>query len=86
MTTRLKAFSIFDVKAEAYMPPFFMPTTAMAIRAFGSDVSNGASQFAKHPSDFLLYEVGGFDDSTGRFLVGDPLVISRATDFIQAPV
>lgn len=58
-----KVFSIFDVKAQAYLPPFYMPETAMAIRVFSDCVNSGDHQFGKHPGDYTLFEMGVWDDS-----------------------
>jgi len=56
-------FSIFDVKAQAYLPPFVLPSEAMAIRVFGDCVNSNDHQFAKHPGDYTLFKLGTFDDS-----------------------
>ncbi len=58
-----KMFSIFDVKAQAYLPPFFLPEKGMALRVFGDCVNSRDHQFGKHPGDYTLFELGSFDDS-----------------------
>ncbi len=58
-----KLFSIFDVKAQAYLPPFCLPERGMAIRVFGDCVNSSDHQFGKHPGDYTLFELGSFDDS-----------------------
>ena len=58
-----KIFSIFDSKAGAYLPPFFMPESAMATRVFGDCVNSKDHQFGKHPGDYTLFEVGVWDDA-----------------------
>ncbi len=57
-----KVFSIFDVKASAYLPPFFMPEQAMAVRVFSDCVNSDDHQFGKHPGDYTLFEMGVWDD------------------------
>lgn len=82
---RLQVFSIFDLAAQSFMPPFFMPTVGMAVRAFGDDVVRPETHFARHPGDFVLYHLGGFDDLNGKFnLFDDKLIVSRAVDFVPA--
>lgn len=58
-------YAIYDNKAEAYMQPFFAATPGLALRAFSDNVNNKESIFNKHPNDFVLYEIGEFDDATG---------------------
>ena len=60
-------FSVFDEKAEAYLPPFYLPQVAMAQRTFTDTVNNPESQIAKHPSDYHLFHFGEFDNVTGEF-------------------
>lgn len=63
---KLKIFSIFDVKAEAYLPPFFLPTVGMATRAFKDCVNQQGHQFCENPGDYTLFELGEFDDVKGE--------------------
>lgn len=84
--TRLQIFSIYDKKAESFMPPFFMPTVGMAVRAFGDDVSRAGSQLGTHPEDFELYHLGGFNDFTADFNIfppSDRRTCSRAIDHVK---
>lgn len=62
-----QAFTIYDSKAEAYLSPFFMQSKGQALRAFQDAAQDKETQFAKHPSDFTLFEIGEYDDSTGIF-------------------
>jgi len=63
-------FSIYDTKAQAYLPPFFMPTIGLGVRAFGDVLRDANSPLAKHPRDYELYKIGEFDDSTGHISQG----------------
>lgn len=65
-------FSIYDSKANAYLPPFFLPTVAMAVRAFSDCVNSDDHQFGKHPSDFTLWHLGTWDDATCVYKDLDP--------------
>lgn len=58
-------FSILDVKAEAYLPPFFAQANGEAIRAFKDLVNTPGHQFNRHPGDYMLCRIGTFDVSTG---------------------
>jgi len=62
---KLKMFSVFDSKAKAYLPPFLLPETVMAVRAFGDCVMDSGHAFGKHPEDYTLFQVGSFDQNSG---------------------
>lgn len=60
--------AIKDRAADAFMRPWFVPTGALAIRSFMDEVNRQAddNNLFHHSDDFDLYEIGIFDDSTGR--------------------
>lgn len=60
-------FTVYDQKAQAYLPPWIMPQVAMAKRVFGDCVNSADHQFATHPADYTLFTLGTFDDETARF-------------------
>lgn len=62
---RIKIFSVFDVKAGAYMTPFFSTTAGMAMRSFQDAVSDQSHQFHKHAADYTLFQIGEYDDEKG---------------------
>lgn len=65
----LKAYSVYDNKTEAYAKPFFQLTRGEALRSW-TDLANdlqSQNMVAKHPSDFVLFEIGEYDESTGTF-------------------
>lgn len=63
----LRAYSLLDVKALQYNPPFFQSTDAVAIRALRDLVNDLNTTVGRHPSDFKLYCIGSYDDATGHF-------------------
>lgn len=77
----LHMFTVFDVKAKAYLPPFFMPQVGQAVRSFGDAVSDETHAFHKHPEDYTLFIVGSFDDASGVVKVEGALqVVARAIE------
>jgi len=60
-------FTIFDAKAEAYLPPFILPKTSMAKRTFADCVNSKDHQFGAHPEDYTLFTIGTFDDETAQY-------------------
>lgn len=65
----LKVFSVRDDKAKSYLQPFFMINEEVAIRAIQNTLTDESHQFAQHPHDFSLYDLGAYDDQTGMFEV-----------------
>lgn len=63
---KLCLFSVYDIKAEAFLPPWFQPNIYMAKRVFGDCVNDDDHAFGKHPNDYSLFQVGVFDDETGQ--------------------
>ena len=62
-----KIYAIYDSKAEAFMQPFFSGTAGLALRTFADAANSPDTVIAKYPSDFELFELGVFDDQTGKF-------------------
>lgn len=61
----LKIFTVYDQKAKAFLPPFFMAQRPAAERAFSDCVNDDTHQFGKHPEDYTLMEIGEFNDESG---------------------
>ena len=77
-------FSIFDVKAQAYLPPFILPNAEMAARTFGDCINSDNHQFAAHPEDYTLFRLGTFDDNTGAYtLEAAPMSEGNGVEFVQ---
>ncbi len=67
-----KIFTVYDEKAKAFLPPFFLPQIGMGTRVFSDCVNDPTHQFNKHPADYNLYHIGEFDDNSGKIIVMDP--------------
>lgn len=68
---KIQAFSVWDEKAKAFLPPFFLPETGMAVRAFSDCVNDKAHAFGRNPLDYTLFCLGSFDDHSGVLEGGD---------------
>lgn len=80
----LKVFCVFDAKVEAYLQPFFLRTRLEAIRTFTEAANDGNSNIAKYPQDFVLFELGTYNDSNGTFsLHNAPLSCGCAIEFLH---
>lgn len=64
----LNAYSLYDVKALSYSPPFFAAAHGLATRMVMELASDHSTSVGRHPADFTLYCVGRFDTDTGQVL------------------
>ena len=79
----LKAFSIYDSKAESYNNPIFVPAMGQATRMFYDQVNDETSPFNKHPEDYTLFYIGEFDMDKGIFLPNEtPKSMGLAVEFM----
>ncbi len=68
---KLNIFSVFDIKANAHLPPFFLPNNEMAIRVFSDCCNDQKHAWGAHPDHYTLFEHGNFDQDTGVFEIRD---------------
>lgn len=62
---KLKIYSVYDSKVEAYLQPFFLRSRGEALRAFQEVCSDPKSKFFKHGGDYTLFEIGEYDEISG---------------------
>lgn len=67
----LNAYSIYDIKAQLYSPPFYAITDGAACRIV-QDSLNPNSALARHPNDFIVYKIGTFSDDNGSLSPLEP--------------
>ncbi len=78
-----KIFTIYDEKAKAYLPPFFMPESGMAIRTFSDCINSKDHQFAKNPDDYTLFGLGHFNDATASLEPYAPKSLGNGLIFLD---
>lgn len=61
----MKIFTVYDVKAEAYLQPYFSSTTATAQRAFQAAANNVDHDFNRFAEDYTLFEIGEWIEHEG---------------------
>lgn len=64
--------AVFDKTAEVFGRPLFVRTEAEAVRSFETQCrdrgpADGANPLFTHPGEFALYDLGWFDDVSGKF-------------------
>lgn len=76
---KLLLVAVHDRAVDAYNRPFAVNTTGQAIRSFGDEVNNPQSPMNAHADDYALFELGTFDEQTGRITGHDiPIQLSLA--------
>lgn len=80
----LKVFSVYDSKVEAYLNPIFLRSKGEAVRVFSAAVNSSDHQFAAHPSDFTLFELGSWDEEKAKFVLhSTPISVGVALEFVK---
>ena len=84
---KVKVFTVYDSKAEVFLPPFYQQTTGLAVRAFSSACNDSGHDFNKYAEDFTLFEIGEFDQEDGVFDQYEAKVgLGLAVQFIEQPL
>ncbi len=78
-----RMFCVHDVKAKAYMQPWFLHQDGMATRAFADCVNDPEHNFGRHPADYTLFFIGVFDDATGMCITQAPMAMGNGIEFIE---
>ncbi len=79
----LQMFSVYDIKARAFLRPFCMPNSDMAIRALKDSSHEPDHAFAKNPEDYTLYLVGEFSEDAGTVTSCLPEVVATVSQCIE---
>ncbi len=85
-TRMIGIFTVFDVKAEAYLQPFFAHKEALALRMFTEAASDPDHQFCKHAEDYTLFAIGEWEENSGEIQMYDvKKPLGNALQFTVAP-
>lgn len=76
--------SVRDDAVKCFMPPFCCRSRGEAQRIFLNAVGETASEFHKHPKDFVLFYLGEFDEHLAKFtLCSTPEPLLTALDALN---
>jgi len=78
----LAVFAVLDKAVGAYTKPFFVRTKGEAIRSF-SEACNASDGPFKYPDDYVLYELGSWDDNSGVFRTNEPVRVIGARECLH---
>jgi len=73
-------FAVYDTCSENYLQPFFAHNRGSAIRMFVSAASDPSSNFHKYANEYILYQIGLFDDTTAQIIPSHPDRIGTALE------
>lgn len=81
--------AVHDSAIDAFGRPIFVPHVGAAVRSFVDEVNraDGANQLYGHSSDFILYQLAEFEESTGIFIqnADTKRVLARGKDVRNQP-
>lgn len=61
----LKVYAVYDTVSKSWNAPFVAPNAAAALRGFADAANDTNTYVGKHPQDYILFEVGTWEDQTG---------------------
>jgi len=74
-------FSVYDNKAQVFSNPFFSTNKMTALRDFQAAAGDSNSQISQYPDDFVLFNIGNFDELTGTIVPCLPVNLGTADQF-----
>lgn len=80
---KLLLFAVRDLKAEYFNRPMSMRTVGEALRAFQDECRSPDSALSAHPEDYVLYQVGEYDQVTGKIVPMEPFSLGNGLQFPQ---
>lgn len=78
----VQVYSVYDKAVKAYAPPFYARSAGEAIRSFSQLCTDPQSNVSRHPTDFVLFGLGSYDDGTGLFNTGEPMRMIGASEIL----
>lgn len=78
-----KVYAIRDEKAQAFLQPVCFGTNGLALRWFADLANDKQSIVGRHPSDYVFYEIGSWDDGAGLLASKDHVRLATGSDFIE---
>lgn len=86
--SKVAIFTIYDRAASIYGTPFYSHNKQTALRSVAAEINRDdpSSTLASSPADFDLYELGEYDQDTGRFETFDtPQFVFSCTQLLAKP-
>jgi hypothetical protein len=68
-------YTIFDSKAEAYLPPILLPNDGLFIRTLKNCMNDDNHDFSKHTADYTAFKLGTYCDKKAEFETHAPQLV-----------
>lgn len=68
----LNVYTLFDTKALIFNTPFFAMNDGVAKRMCADLVADMSTTVGRHPADYVLYNLGTYNDNDGAFALASP--------------
>lgn len=79
-----KMFAMLDIKSKSFTKPILERTVGIAVRSFKQAANDPSTQLNAFPTDFALYEIGTYDDETGKAVAyEDAIPLGFAYEYID---
>jgi len=80
----MKLYTILDTKSEIYGQLIPQRNIAEFTRGLQTVVNDGKSQYSQFPEDFVAFETGEYDETTGIIRAHTtPVAVCRAIDLVK---
>lgn len=80
----MKVYSIYDTAISTWRPPMFCRAKGEIMRWWVEVVNNPQTEIAKHPKDYVLFELGTWDDDKCKFdLLSAPVSVGVAIEYLN---
>lgn len=79
----LGMYTIHDITAEVYTPPFYAINEGSAIRVTRGLTNQPGTHYFDNPEDFRLYQIGDFNDEDCSIsLIPERRLVCRLSDLL----
>ncbi len=78
----MQIYSIYDTAVGAYMRPFVSQADGDATRAFSDLIGDAEHPVGRHPEDYSLFRLGGFNDQDGKVIGDGPECLCTGMEMI----
>lgn len=80
----MQVFAVYDSKVQAFSIPFILKSKGEALRSFTEISNDKSSSIGKYPSDFTLFNIAQYEDTTGLITSYDtPVSLGLALEFVH---
>lgn len=77
-----ETYTVYDKAVGAFLQPFFCRSRGEALRSFTASVNDAEHQFHKYAADYVMFQLGAYDDGGGRFAECEPTRVISALEVL----